>query len=117
MTDADEKAAMAWLDSFIRLNDGLSHNWFARTLKRMLAEPRLPKEPTPEMLLTMATGWKDDYRGAYRALYAHLTAPKPLIVRMTWGAQGFRGDAEKALDFARAALKNGEKVTIEPEGT
>lgn len=91
MTD-EQKAALAWLDKCIVLTPG---NYVevtdivtvARTLKAMLAEPRLPKEPSIELLdameaasyapvsTTMMTlGW-DKARQIYSALYAHLTAP------------------------------------------
>lgn len=85
MTDEQTKA-LEWLNKALR-GQGLEYSLrsqHASTLIDMLAEPRLPAEPTREMLLAMATGWKvdpdDDYRGAYRALYAHLTA-KPVEKR------------------------------------
>lgn len=61
----------------------------ASTLKAMLAQPRMPEEPTPEMLAIMReaplkSGDADDdcqpewgkriMRSSYRALYAHLRA-------------------------------------------
>lgn len=88
---AEEKAALDWLETwaFGTLGDGpnVKH---ARTLKRLLARPVLPEEPSEEALKAIYGGvWresgmglgKQDTTAAYRALYAHLTAPpKPVAV-------------------------------------
>lgn len=69
---AEQKAALKWLDHWAE--PSATH---ARALKAMLAEPRLPKEPSEEALQAMRNS--NDRVNAfsmYRALYAHLTAPR-----------------------------------------
>ncbi len=90
MTD-EENAAIAWLDQYAEsLGSFRGH---ARTIKAMLAQPRLPEEPTPEMVeAIMLKIWgvrmggsvnaKELAADAYGALYAHLTKPAPTLYRI-----------------------------------
>ncbi len=66
----DERAATAWLRTTMWTAESLKH---VSVIERLLAMPRLPEEPTPEMIGAMATArgtalgsWAD----VYRALYA-----------------------------------------------
>lgn len=93
----DEKEALEWLEGAIagRWDFGSvgTARWVtkhARTLKRLLAEPRMPEEPSDEILTIMReaplkSGDADDdcqpewgkriMRASYRALRSHLTKP------------------------------------------
>lgn len=89
MSDA-EKAALSWLDEMIdgaRTDRAAEH---ARTLRKMLAEPRLPAEPTAEALKVLREKFSEcSYTAAqaawegYRALHAHLSRPATRTVE-TW---------------------------------
>ena len=90
-TDQEQKDALEFVERGVRrfAEDPASYlpsdGKALQTLKAMLAEPRLPKEPTPEILdaingalytsilTTTATSARDRERVIYRALYAHLT--------------------------------------------
>lgn len=97
ITREDERAALEWLDLF-------THG-HADVIKAMLAEPRLPKEPSGAMIAAMLSGmdgWIDcatnrNYtRALYANLYAHLTKPATKIVqvwRVEW-AERLTGDRE-----------------------
>lgn len=98
MTD-DEKTAVAWLDQFTA-TEGWAYQ--VRTLKRMLARPVMPEEPTPEIVETLTRWWnRDGYGwlareefaiGTYRALRDHITAPKTKEVEVeSWGVFGADG--------------------------
>lgn len=97
MTD-DEKAAMDWLDHLIKdLTPGNSIVRHARTIKAMLAEPRLPKEPTRDMIdvITVADGidapgWQKEI---YRALYDHLSKPATRSVQVWHVLYSFKSAA------------------------
>src|SRR5688572_2953479 len=82
MTDAERKA-MEWLDNRLKIavQDPYMSLDVARTLKDMLARPVLPEEPSIEALIHMDNAIAgptqyDNMRAAYRALRAHLSAPK-----------------------------------------
>lgn len=90
MTD-DQKDALAWLEGIAAAAApwGPSAARHARALKLMLAEPRLPAEPTDEALSAMLRtyngapdfqGWDRKWVAVFRALYAHLTKPKTVEV-------------------------------------
>lgn len=109
-TDAERKAAVEWLERIKRIN---SEDWHrpARTILAMLSEPRLPAEPTQEMLDVMwRAHWKSpgirspDYQHfgySYRALYAHLAKPVE-----KWGVSVGKGWVHfDTLDEAVAAAK------------
>ncbi len=84
MTD-EQKAALEWLVAVCPEYDCEAAR-HVRAIKAMLAEPRLPAEPTAEMLTAMYDGWAEEpvltWRAAYRALYAHLTTPKTKTVEV-----------------------------------
>lgn len=104
-----------------------------KLLLELLAEPRLPKELSEAMFRAFLDGggWVDcstnrEYlTHSWRALYAHLTAPKAPTFTILYGAAGQRYGTfgqrgmtrEQALKDAAEALAKGERVTIEPEGT
>src|SRR5688572_3932311 len=85
MTTDAERKAMETLDRAI-LAQNCGRSWIfpldeLRTLKDMLARPVLPEEPSIEALIHMdnAIAGPTQYgnmRAAYRALRAHLSAPK-----------------------------------------
>lgn len=96
MSDA-EREALAWLDRYI--TSGCSYEeGHATTLKAMLSEPRLPKthEIGESAFVAMfhaahkhGAGLSGSgMREAYRALYAHLTAPKTKEVEV-WHVEFF----------------------------
>lgn len=107
----EEKAALEWLDDWGRAYPSFAGN-SARTIKAMLSRPTLPEEPTPEAIakILQAT-WgvrmegsqnaKDIAADVYRALYAHLTAPKTKEVEVWHVEYAFRS-SEDAWDPARA---------------
>lgn len=80
MTDA-EKAALKWLEEMAAIPMGYVPV-HARTLKALLAQPRLPAEPTAGMLRAMFGSGHVTDRDIYRALYAELTAPKTKTVEV-----------------------------------
>ena len=81
----EESAALEWLKD--------ANGWgvtaaaqanYKATIRRLLARPVLPPEPTPEMLSVMRQEWWRDsgssydvVREIYRALHVHLTS-KPV---------------------------------------
>jgi hypothetical protein len=103
----EEKAALEFLD-------GCAGPWkeHIATLKAMLARPVLPEIPTQAALYAMGQAWldgkpnEDCWPYVYRALYAHLTAPKTKEVevwRFEWAYDGVAG-CFQAHDTAEAAL-------------
>ncbi len=82
MTEQDRKEALAWLDDWATSRSAAAAQ-SARTLKAMLAEPRMPEEPSEELIRVMRDGGQlgETYelvsnammRHAYRALHAHLS--------------------------------------------
>lgn len=96
-----KEAALMWLKSWADPLTPRAHitnaEQHARTLEAMLAEPRLPKEPSADALKAMQDGIYRDtgcmafhhtVETAYRALHAHLTTPKTKTVwRVTWKTQ------------------------------
>lgn len=76
----DERKAMEWLERAAEAQGPSGAP--LRTLKAMLARPLMPEEPTPAALKVMKDAWsattplENGYASEYRALYAHLTAPK-----------------------------------------
>ena len=122
MTD-EEREALAWLDQTtagFTSAEGVNHAHRA-TLKAMLARPVLPEEPTREIVVLMHAAvnyevYGDKMADAYRALYAHLTAPRTKTV---WEVVAFEADAgaqvdsiSEALRSAQLLLQNGHAVTI-----
>lgn len=91
-------------------------------IEAMVAEPRLPAEPSNLMLIHMDNALQgpvqyDNMRSIYRALYAHLTAPKPMLYRLRCGLIDVRDlEQERALALVATMLPRGP-VTIEPEAT
>lgn len=89
--DAEKTAAVKWLGHLYGAPNSVDEKHL-RTLKDMLAEPRLPAEPSEEMLDAMWRGYEktpgSDYRrhhGSYSNLYAHLTKPTTKAVwRVSW---------------------------------
>ena len=88
----------------------------ATTIKAMLDEPRLPKEPTAEMLHAIANSQSENdpwnqARTDYAALYAHLTKPKTKEIdvwRVDFAVDGEPDcvgclSEEAAKEFARTA--------------
>lgn len=69
-------------------------------LQKMLARPVMPEEPSEEMATALRVGWYSfpggskgaDWKAAYRALYAHLTAPKTTIIEV-WRVEYCAGRA------------------------
>lgn len=89
---AAEKAALEWLDhavanDFDTLLTERVHPTL-RILKAMLAEPRIPAEPTKELheiFKRAGHGWMFEFgafAAGYRALYAHLTKPKTKTIEV-----------------------------------
>lgn len=83
--NAEEKAALEWLD-YIEARWADTWSGFARTLKAMLAQPRLPSMATDELVDVMHLAFcttpsesKRAIASAYRALYAHLTKPEAIL--------------------------------------
>jgi hypothetical protein len=98
MTD-DNARAMLWLEVAY---DPISaeNDQHRATIKRMLTEPRLPEDPTPEMLngareaILKQTGAAfsiDHIASAYRALYAELTRPPTREVETWYVEYAIRG--------------------------
>jgi hypothetical protein len=99
-TPEAEKAALAWLD-YVETSSlhGPQERIHAAAVKTMLAEPRMPAEPTAEMIEAMVVdvdGWQenawvmDAMRESCRALYAHLSKPATRTVevwRVEWAAE------------------------------
>lgn len=77
-----ERDALAWLDG--EMQGPCPRATHARTLKAMLAAPRLPKEPTTEAIAAMVrrSSTPLDMQAVYRALYAHLSKPATKMVEM-----------------------------------
>jgi hypothetical protein len=103
MTD-DERKAMEWLDLFTP--GGTEAHPHARTLKAMLSRPVLPEDPTPGELGAIGEVLRGHIYAdrnrvayeAYRALYAHLSAPKTKTVwRVTEAQDG--GRSPEHFDF------------------
>lgn len=128
MTDKERQEAMEWLDRHI------AHPAFAgpyaRTLKAMLAEPRLPEEPSDasliaiEAILEKAMPLDPDVRyheprarACYRALYAHLTKPATKTVQV-WRVEFSRNWNPEIKNFRseRDAHAFVEALEREPKG-
>jgi hypothetical protein len=82
MNATDEREAMEWLEARVD-GERMSAYAPATTIKSMLARPVLPREPSAAALKAMYDSYAgacmcggDPIKGAYRALYAHLTAPR-----------------------------------------
>lgn len=76
------REAMEWLARFSP--PGLTGG-HARTIQALLAEPRMPAEPTAEAVRTLYRAWQDAPHAfdlAYRALYAHLSKPATRTVEV-----------------------------------
>lgn len=96
----EEKAALDWLDcAEIGGPACRDEDERARTaIKALLARPVLPQEPSAEALRVMrvkceAEGFSPDHTAyqCYRALYAHLTAPKTKEVEVWFFEWDYRG--------------------------
>lgn len=83
---AAEKAVLEWLGRKLEAASAecSDHDFFnIKAIQRLLAEPRLPAEPTRETRDVLATAFRRALHGnslcigldIYRALYAHLTKP------------------------------------------
>lgn len=89
MTDNDKAAALAWLDDWCHEKTGISGN-AARTIKSMLAEPRMPEEPSGLHITAMFHAAHqrncglspDGMADAYRALREHLSKPATRTVQV-----------------------------------
>lgn len=120
----EERAALDWLD---RMSCNSDHAVYVRALQAMLAEPRLPAEPTQQMLWAMdnsAEGHNQYARNIsermYFALHAHLTKPKTKTVWRvlhqtednTAGGGDDYADQSEGLRAAADRLEEGYQVTI-----
>ena len=127
----EQKAALDWLDWWTKqTGQWESRAGHARTLKDMLAEPRLPKEPTGVLLAAMDEGFMSSLnpshdvamRAIYHALYAHLTKPATekvwhIVFCNKHDGGSYRKDGyrsrEAALSDAAHFLREGHAICIE----
>ncbi len=99
----EEREAREWLEWYGGAGGYTARH--ARTLQSLLDHPRLPEEPTDEILTLMReaplkSGDADDdlnpewgksiNRAKYRALYKHLTTP-PIKWRVSWSGANTNG--------------------------
>lgn len=118
----DERKAMEWLDEAIHRDakwESVGDEMHRATLKAMLARPVMPEEPTPDALIAMADVWMNTngmncWSSIYRALYAHLTAPKTKEVEVVqWAVVTGHGDTisiHRTLANAEEALHRGVAI-------
>lgn len=127
MIDA-EKAALAALEAATsgRYSDSCNLHMNVgqlRALKALLAEPRLPAEPSEEMKQVMRRAFEGSYLHSpfidaiYRALSAHLTKPKTKKAWAVGCGLGFVhfDTLDEALEAAGVEVKAGRVVTIAHE--
>lgn len=77
----EQKAAMEYfrrLRGYATPNDQRHYDM----MEAMLAEPRMPADPTAETIATMEAGWFiNGWRGVYRSLWDHLANSK---IKTVW---------------------------------
>lgn len=101
----DEKAALEWLE-FMACYKGIDGE-NARALKRMLAEPRLDRDPAPAALDAIYGAIGNSTKPCplaidiYRALYEHLTKPATKTVEV-WHVQYVLSGSSCAVNVCRS---------------
>ncbi len=131
MTEEDRKAALEWVDlKSERERFSCMDQKMATFVKAMLAEPRLPSDPSREMLNVIgraiyqgAYDHPDRREAVYRALQAHLSAPpKPETEMRTFRSwlvvyrDGKPAGAYEAECIAKAVAASIDGVIIELNG-
>jgi len=130
----EERDAMAWLDQAFLWAERNEKDFpisgpHKTTLRRLLARPVLPEEPTPEILCRMRNCWSAAARSglnaaaeAYRGLRAELTKPATREVwEVTWSPShdtlGGTHQYDSLADACRAVLSDSRRTVtkIEPK--
>lgn len=111
MTD-DERKAVEWMDSWLREHTGPPNREAGRTLKAMLAEPRLPAELSDE--LVEAIWWACDghkhrevAEKIVNEIRSHLTKPATKEVEVeSWATINRRGHVVGQFDTQQEAQRS-----------